>query len=157
MTDASPYGQILGRNISAARGRLQLRQGDVAARMRELGFPWTQQTAAAVEKARRRPTAEEILGLALALETTISALTGASDQDGLVELPSGDAIGAVSVERLAGRGVNDGSVRWGGASIARLTVLRRLPGVDTFDKELLSQPAWTDRPDKWHPGPGAAE
>src|SRR5262249_43156081 len=112
MTDAKPYGLILGRNISAARGRLQLSQRATSARMRARGFGWQQQTLAAVEKAKRRPTAEEVLGLALSLDTTIAALMSASDPDGFVELPNGAAIHSSSLERLAGRGVNDHAVQW---------------------------------------------
>ena len=127
MTAATAYGVVLGRNISAARGRLQLSQGAAAARMRSLGFQWQQQTLAAVETAKRRATAEEIFGLALALDTTIAALMSASDQDGEVQLPGGIAIGAVSVERLAGRGVNDRSILWDGAAVALVAGRGRLP------------------------------
>lgn len=146
MTDARPYGLILGRNVSAARGRLQLSQGAVAARMRALGFQWQQQTVAAVEKAKRRPTAEEIFGLAWALGTTIPALTGASGQDEAIRLPGGQTIGAVSVERLAGRGVNDRAITWHGIDVPVVVGMRYLPGVDPFDKELLAQPGFTDAP-----------
>lgn len=149
MDDARPYGEIVGRNISAARGALQLSQVAVAARMRALGFGWQQQTLASVEKAKRRATADEILGLALALETTISALMRATDRDDEVELPNGEKIGGVSVERLAGRGVNDHAVNWGGSddypSYARLT---RLPGRDIFDPDLLSRPLFSRTPEQ---------
>jgi transcriptional regulator with XRE-family HTH domain len=156
MTSALAYGEILGRNVSAARGRLQLSQAAVAQRMRVLGFAWQQQTAAAVEKNRRRATAEEILGLALALETTIPALMSAREQDEDVELPSGQPIGAVSVERLAGRGINDRAIRWPSGDKQTgysVTIFRRLKGVDAFDATYLSQPAWTEEPDEFHPGP----
>lgn len=76
----------------------------LAERMRELGFSVrTQQTVAAAEKASRRVTADEILGLALCLETTIAALMTAAGFDGLMELPNGKPIGAISVERLSAR------------------------------------------------------
>jgi len=146
MTDAPAYGQVLGRNISAARGRLQLPQSALAERMRALGFPWKQQTVAVVEKGNRRATAEEVLGLALALETTIARLMGASEENDNVLLPNGQPIGAISIERLAGRGVNDGAVRWAGNEIAMLTGFGRRPGVDPFDRELLSRSRWTAVP-----------
>jgi hypothetical protein len=108
------YRKILGRNISAARGRAgRLRQTALAERMQALGFDkWQQQTVAAAETASRRVTADEILGLALALETTIAALMSAAGFDGYVELPDGRRLGAASVEGLAGRGTNDHMVQW---------------------------------------------
>ena len=98
--------------------------------MRSLGFQWQQQTLAAVETAKRRATAEEIFGLALALETTIAALMSASDQDGEVQLPGGIAIGAVSVERLAGLGSRSlHPLGWSdrGAGCRPRTLARRRP------------------------------
>ena len=140
MSEAQPYGEILGRRISAARGALQLSQVAVATRMRALGFPWQQQTLAAVEKGKRRPTAEEILGLAMALETTIPELMRAADREGDVELPNGEVVGGVSVDRLAGRAVNDRAVSWGSSHDNPTYVrLARLPGRDVFDPELLSR------------------
>jgi 8-oxo-dGTP pyrophosphatase MutT (NUDIX family) len=123
-----------------------------------LGYDaWLYQTVGNVERCKRRVTAEEILGLALALDTTIAALMGASDQDGMVELPGGQAIGTISVERSAGRGVNDRTITWRGTAAPSVTSLRRLPGVDPFDREWLSQPHFTETPDKWHPGPGTGQ
>ena len=83
------YKVTLGRNISADRGRLQLSQTAVAARMQELGFEdWRQQTVANVEKGRRRVTAEEVLGLVVALETTLPRLLAPIGADLWIELPS---------------------------------------------------------------------
>lgn len=143
MTDAPAYGQVIGRNVSAARGRLQMPQSALAERMRALGFPWKQQTVAVVEKDKRRATAEEILGLALALETTVARLMGADEEESQVKLPGGQVLGAVTVERLAGRGVNDRSILWEGTDVAMVAVRRRLPGVDPFNRELLAQPDFT--------------
>jgi len=43
--------------------------------MRALGFePWIRQTVGSTERGRRRPTTEESIGLALALETTVPRL-----------------------------------------------------------------------------------
>jgi len=148
------YTDVLARNIRAARSRADLSQQTVAARMKVLGFDaWLYQTVGNVEKGRRRVTAEEIFGLAWALQTTIPALMSASDQDEAIQLPGGQMIGAVSVERLAGRGVNDRSITWHGADVPVVTGRRYLPGIDPFDKELLAQPDWTEKPDKWRPGP----
>jgi hypothetical protein len=145
MTDAPAYGQVLGRNVSAARGRLQMPQSALAERMRALGFPWKQQTVAVVEKDKRRATAEEVLGLALALETTIARLMSAAEEENDVKLPGGQAIGAVSVERLAGRGVNDRAVTWDG-NFPVFIGMMRLPGVDPFDRELLTRPRFSAEP-----------
>lgn len=149
------YGEVLARNIRAARSRSDLSQQDVAARMRALGFDaWLYQTVGNVERGRRRVTAEEVFALSLVLDTTIAALMSADDQDGDIDLPSGLAIGAVSVERLAGRGVNDRAIVWSGNDVGTVYGMRRLPGVDPFDGERLSQPHFTESPDRWHPGPG---
>jgi 8-oxo-dGTP pyrophosphatase MutT (NUDIX family)/transcriptional regulator with XRE-family HTH domain len=152
------YGEVLARNIRAARSRADLSQQDLAARMQRLGYSaWLYQTVGNVERGKRRVTAEEILALALALGTTISALMSASDQDGAIELPGGQALGAVSVERLAGRGINDLAIAWRGTLGPSVTGFRRLPGVDPFDREQFRQPTFAEKPDKWHPGPGAEQ
>jgi transcriptional regulator with XRE-family HTH domain len=114
---AMTYGDVLARNIRAARSRLGINQESVAARMRSLGYAaWLQQTAANVEKNRRRVTAEEIHGLARALETSIASLMRPADDDKTVAFPSGAAIPAASVAESAGRGANDGAVAWAGDS-----------------------------------------
>jgi len=114
MTDDRPtYGKILGRNISAARGRLQLSQAAIARRMAALGFDWHQQTAGAIEKGRRRVTAEEILGLSWALQTSIAALMAPAPEDQALEFPSGEAVSIAHV-RLSARGFYDGAVTWHG-------------------------------------------
>ena len=125
------YSNVLARNLRAARSRIGLGQESVAERMRALGYEaWLRQTVGATERGRRRPTAEEILGLALALETTIARTDGRSDQDDKMELPAEvHTIGAVSVERLAGRGVNDRSVTWRDPRWRRTA--RYLPGVES--------------------------
>jgi transcriptional regulator with XRE-family HTH domain len=110
---ALPYGEILTRNIRAARSRADIGQESLAARMRALGFSsWIRQTVGATERGRRRPTAEEILGLAYALQTTISALM-APAEDELVELSSGMAISGASVYHSVG-GLRDSAMWWDG-------------------------------------------
>jgi transcriptional regulator with XRE-family HTH domain len=112
MTDDSyAYGKVLGRNISAARGRLQLSQAAIARRMKVIGFEWHQQTAGAIEKGTRRVTAEEIFGLSVVLRTSIAALMAPADEDPVVELPSGDKVSAELV-RLSARGDVAGKSRW---------------------------------------------
>jgi transcriptional regulator with XRE-family HTH domain len=139
------YRKIVGRNISAARGRLRLSQLALGERMRALGFSaWQQQTVAASETARRRVTAEEILGLALALDATIAALMTAANYDGYVELPDGKKLGAISVERQAGRGVNDHAVQWSDDGRLLVGALAPMPGLDPFD--LPGAPTFTEVP-----------
>ena len=90
---------MIGRNISAARGRLQLPQTAVAARMREeLGFKkWHQQTVANVEKGIRPVKAEELHGLALVLRTTVVRLVTPAEDDRWISLPNGKVVHASSV------------------------------------------------------------
>jgi transcriptional regulator with XRE-family HTH domain len=101
MRDAgTSYGTVIGRNISAARGRLQITQRASAERMRALGFGWKQQTVTAAEKGRRGVTAEEILGLAVALETSVSRLMSPGDGDGIIRLPGGQRIAPFTIARM---------------------------------------------------------
>jgi len=110
---SSLYGEVIARNIRAARSRVDINQETLAGRMRALGYSaWLRQTVANVEKGRRRVTAEEVLGLALALETAMPDLMRPAAQDGDVVLPGGRLLAGVSVERLAGGGVNDRGLTW---------------------------------------------
>jgi transcriptional regulator with XRE-family HTH domain len=96
------YRDILARNIASARTRKGLGQEDVAIRMRALGYEaWIRQTVSSTERGRRRPTAEEIFGLSLVLETTISRLMAPLGEDQSVELPSGESLPAHWVQASA--------------------------------------------------------
>lgn len=120
------YRVILGRNISGDRGRLQLSQTAVATRMRELGFDdWHQQTVASIEKGKRRVTAEEVLGLVEALETTLVRLLSPIGGDLWVELPSGSGqlLPGLEVIRLVnGAKGGTGSLTWYENRLARAIV-----------------------------------
>ncbi len=107
------YGEILARNIRAARSRIGIGQENVAVRMQALGFSaWIRQTVSSTERGRRRPTAEEILGLAACLETTVHHLMSPLPQDGSVELPSGFPLTFGQVRSLLfGHGPNDDDPR----------------------------------------------
>ena len=108
------YADVLAKNVRAARGRVGLQQEPLAARMRALGYSaWLRQAVANVEKGRRRLTAEEVLGLAYALETSMAALIAPATDDKIVDFPSGAEI-TVSSVRQSARGFNDGSLRWEG-------------------------------------------
>lgn len=82
--------------------------------MRALGFTaWRRQTVAGVEKNTRRVTAEELLGLALALETSLMSLIEPSAEDGPIGLPSGAPLLFVTVHALIWGG-SEYTVRWEG-------------------------------------------
>lgn len=109
------YGEVLARNIRAARSRVGIGQANVAARMQALGFTqWVPQTVSKSERNNRRLLAEEIAGLAAALGTTIRGLLTPLDEDKAVRLqPDGPAV-AVSTVQMSVTGRNDGAVRWDG-------------------------------------------
>lgn len=108
------YGEVLARNIRAARSRIDIGQESVAVRMRALGYEaWIRQTVGSTERGRRRPTAEEIFALAVVLQTSIMALMAPSADDESVDFPSGATIDAGSVYRSAS-GTNDGAIWWDG-------------------------------------------
>jgi 8-oxo-dGTP diphosphatase len=134
-----PYAKLLAANIRATRVRRNLSQATVYGRMQALGFTaWHRQTISSVERGDRRVTADELIGLALALEVSIPALTAAdADHDTIVELPNGMRLGAVSVERLA-RGVNDHAVQWPDDGVAPMVAaLHPMPGVNPFERSAV--------------------
>ena len=104
---------ILAGNIAAARARRHLQQQDLAERMRALGWKWVRQTVGEVENNRRRLTAEEILGLAISLETTIQRLLTPLDEDKWVQVPSGLHLDINFVAQLVA-GANTGYIQWHG-------------------------------------------
>jgi transcriptional regulator with XRE-family HTH domain len=109
------YGEVLSRNIRAARVRAGLTQRDLAARMQALGFKaWRFQVVGNVEQDLRRVTGEEIHGLAWALGLTIPALMAPADEDREIVLPGGQVLTVRNVQLLAGRGTNDMAVMWDG-------------------------------------------
>jgi hypothetical protein len=82
--------------------------------MRALGYEaWLYQTVGNVEKGKRRVTAEEVLGLAEALETSVGRLLSPDEDDQSVGLLSGAVVSVAHVQ-LSVRGRNDGSVQWNG-------------------------------------------
>jgi hypothetical protein len=110
----APYEDVLARNVAALRSRARLNQELVAARMRALGYTaWLRQTVANVEKGKRRLTGGEIQALAWVLQTSVNALIMPSDDDVIVQFPSGGAIAVASVRRSV-EGRNDGAVKWEG-------------------------------------------
>jgi hypothetical protein len=61
-------------NVRVYRQLRRLEQGVVARRLQSLGIPWRQVTVSEVERNQRNVTITELLGLAVALETTIEQL-----------------------------------------------------------------------------------
>lgn len=117
MAETLTYRQALARNIVVARGRCKglPTQRALASRMQALGFDWHQQTVARVELGKRSVTAEEIMGLAIALETTIQHLLAPSESDGetQVALPSGETVSSDYVTSLVyGIATVRGAVNW---------------------------------------------
>ena len=101
MTDSSAPGEVLARNVAAARVRRGLQQKDIAERMNALGYQrWYAQTASATERGQRRLTADELPGLALALQTTVARLMAPNADDGEMVLPSGLTLAADVAEDL---------------------------------------------------------
>jgi transcriptional regulator with XRE-family HTH domain len=106
------YGEILAKNIRSRRARLGLGQESLADRMRRLGFTqWNRQIVGSTEKPTRRVTAEEIFGLALALETTMPRLLQPALDDKDLELPDARSLSVKSVAASA-FDFNDGAVTW---------------------------------------------
>lgn len=109
------YDEVLRRNIRALRNRAGLNQALVVERMRSLGYSsWHRQTMGNIERGDRRVLAEEIFGLAHALDTTIAALMNPIPDDKIVEFPSGAAVSVWSVQELVVPGLNVGQVAWVG-------------------------------------------
>jgi transcriptional regulator with XRE-family HTH domain len=96
---ATPYADVLARNVRAARARARIGQAEVAAVMSKMGFgAWVRQTVTKVERGERRLTAEEVLGLSIALRTTIAALMMPQNEDNGIMLPSGYILPGSSVQ-----------------------------------------------------------
>ena len=113
--NSTAYGDVLAANVRATRSRKRLGQADVTARMRALGFDqWHRQTLGKIERGERRLTAEELLGLSGALDTSVATLMMPPPDMDFITLPSGAAVQAKSVTRSVLLQQNDGWVRWEG-------------------------------------------
>ncbi len=66
--------QVLAENLPRLRGARALTQGDLAERMAALGHGWVRQTVGEVERSGRAVNADELIGLALSLKTSIAGL-----------------------------------------------------------------------------------
>lgn len=108
------YGEVLARNVRGLRSRKGIGQKSLAARMRDLGYTaWFTQTVGKAERGERRITSEEVLGLAYALEVTVRQLLSPQPDDKRVQLPNGESVEVLSVQRML-EGSNDGAITWDG-------------------------------------------
>ena len=115
------YSAVLAANARSARARTGLSQKSLAKRMQALGFrTWAWQTVGKVENDVRPLLAAEVLGLALALETTISDLMATQAADHVVQLPGGVGVSPESVRMLA-FGTTDRPIMWEGEEISTTT------------------------------------
>jgi transcriptional regulator with XRE-family HTH domain len=104
----APYGSLLARNLRAARAAANLSQSDVGERMRNLGFKaWLRSTMSLAEQGKRRVNAEELLGLALVLETSVVRLATPPEETPWIELPAGGLVHGVAIRAT-------GDVQWDG-------------------------------------------
>jgi hypothetical protein len=107
VTVPQSYRDILAGNVAAERARTRLRQESLAERMRALGWKtWRKQTVSDIEVGKRAIQGDEMLGLALALQTTVPALMALPFDAAIVALPSGDL---VARDRVT---ANIGTVEW---------------------------------------------
>jgi transcriptional regulator with XRE-family HTH domain len=126
------YAEVLARNVRAARSRAGLQQEPVAAGMRNLGFTaWLRQTVANVEKARRGLRAEELLGLAIVLDTSVTRLMTPLREDKQIELPSGQPLGVAAVEGyVTGEWITDERILWhGNTPVVNAPAGRKYPAI----------------------------
>jgi transcriptional regulator with XRE-family HTH domain len=86
-TEAVTYAELLAANVRSARARADISQRVLAQRMDRLGYGWKHQTVGKIENCNRPLFAAELLGLAVALNTTVTELTGAREGDQPVALP----------------------------------------------------------------------
>ncbi|MGH3218977.1 MAG: NUDIX domain-containing protein [Streptosporangiaceae bacterium] len=133
VTTPQPYSKLLARNIAAARTRLQLRQSDLAERLRAQKIAWYPQTVSEAEQGRRAIKAVELLPLAIALETTVTVLTSPPPEMAAVTLPSGEVIGAQRITRL------DGSTTWEGNRLRVAQSARQEPLIESLIAERLAE------------------
>jgi 8-oxo-dGTP pyrophosphatase MutT (NUDIX family) len=102
--------EMARQNIRAQRARLGRTQASVSKRMNQLGFSWYPQTVGLVERNQRPLYADELVALALCLDTTPDVLYG----------PPGDVSSVmfgdkqVPAQRLW---IIDDSIRWDGDTL----------------------------------------
>lgn len=124
---ATTYDEVLLKNFTALRGRARLDHARLAARMHALGYGWTRQTVSKVERGVRAIKLEEILGLAICLETSVTRLMSPIAEDNGIDLPSGQSLRVTTVEGyVTGEWVTDARILWHDSK----PLLNPLPGGD---------------------------
>lgn len=98
-TPPVPYRAVLAANARTRRSAVGIKQASSAKRMRALGFGWHPQTVGAVERGERPLAAEEIVGLSLALVTSIAALMIPDPNIDFVVLTDGKVVPAAYFNR----------------------------------------------------------
>ncbi len=81
---ATPLRQVLAESVRWHRQTQELTQKDLAAMMQALGFTWTPHTVHKVEANQRTLAADELVGLALVLQTPLADLLLGAPADVLV-------------------------------------------------------------------------
>jgi transcriptional regulator with XRE-family HTH domain len=110
---ATPYTDVLIGNFKALRSRAGLDHARLAARMRNLGYAWNRATVSKVERQVRVLKADEVLALAICLETSVRRLMSPLLEDSRVELPSGLPLRVTAVEGyVTGEWVTDARILW---------------------------------------------
>jgi transcriptional regulator with XRE-family HTH domain len=66
--------EVVGQTVSALRQAAGLTQAELAAAMREMGFPWHRQTVARIERGLRTLNVDELVALAAYFEMPVPAL-----------------------------------------------------------------------------------
>jgi len=118
--DAVEYREALAAKLRSVRAGRGLEQADLAARMKVLGYAWHRQTVGAAEAGTRKITAEEVLGLSLCLETSLSELMApiaGSGRGRFIRFPNGALLGSSDVSRSAGAGAAVSYIGWKGNEI----------------------------------------
>jgi transcriptional regulator with XRE-family HTH domain len=93
MQTSVQYKLLVARRVKEARVAAGLSQADLAERMQDLGFKsWLSQTASSTERAARRLSIEELLGLMVACETDMTALIYPAAEFQAVSLPGGQEV-----------------------------------------------------------------
>lgn len=114
--DASTYADVIRHAITRARRARDVKPSQLAKRMATLGYPWHPQTVSNVESGRRRITAEELLGLSIALETPVGELLSPVSpglQVEYVQVPAGQRLLASMVRSMATSPIYAGWAYWG--------------------------------------------
>lgn len=118
--DVPTPAAVLAGNIPAIRQRRGLSQQDLADRMRAQGFEWIRQTVGRAERAERQITTDELVGVAVALETTIVRMLTPSPEDVCAMLPGRQI--RLSPEVMSGLicGGPPTTVQWAGNDVVSL-------------------------------------